>query len=246
MKHSLWVFMLFLSLQSCDIFHEVARTVESEMPLTEQEVVKGLKEALRVSTDTAVLTVSAINGYYGDPRIRISLPPDADVILDHRDHPLLKAVGITNLIDDAERAVNRAAEDAAKKASPIFVKAITSMSIQDAFDILNGPDTAATHYFRKKTYRQLESTFRPSVKNSLDKPLLGKVSANEAWSGLTEAYNNIAGFAGWKKVNSQLDVYVTRKALNGLFQKLAAEETAIRKDPRARVTAILEKVFGKQ
>lgn len=239
--HLLPLLVLFYS---CDAFHDVVKVINEDSPLTEQEVIKGLKEALRVSTDTAVANVSALNGYYKNSLIRISLPPEANVIVSHKDNPLLQAAGITNLINDVELKLNRAAEDAAKTAKPIFVNAITSMSIQDAFDILNGGDTAVTHYFRKKTYNQLKSSFKPKIKKSLDKPLVGGISANKGWSSLTNAYNNVATFTGWKKVNTQLDDYVTRKALDGLFVKLKEEEKQIRKDPASRVTAILERVFG--
>lgn len=245
MKYAVVIIVACFLLQSCDIFQEVSQSVGTQVPLTEQEVIKGLKEALRISTDTAVVNLSAFDGYYGDPLIRIALPPDAKVILDHKDHPLLVATGISGLINNAERAINRAAENAASKAKPIFLNAITSMTVQDAFGILNGADTAATHFFRKKTYKQLESSFRPSIKNSLDRPLAGNISANEAWSSLTSAYNGVAGFTGWKKVNTQLDAYVTRQALNGLFRKLGEEEKKIRKDPASQVTSILERVFGK-
>jgi hypothetical protein len=230
--------------QSCDVLHDLSKTIETNAPLTEQEVVRGLKEALRVGTDTAVANVSALNGYYKDPVIRIALPPEANAIVQHKNHPLLQATGITGLIDDAEISLNRAAEDAAKSAKPIFVNALTSMSIQDAFAILNGSDTAATQFFRKKTYSQLEASFKPKIRSSLSKPLAGNVSANDAWESLTGAYNSVAPIAGWKKINNQLDEYVTRKALNGLFLKVAAEEQLIRKDPAARVTEILDRVFG--
>lgn len=238
-------FLLIFVLQSCDVLQDVAKSYEeSSSPLTEQEVVKGLKEALRVGTNNSVSVLSALNGYYGDELLRITLPPEANAILQHKDHPLLKAVGISDLIDDAELRLNRAAEDAAKSAGPIFVNAISSMTIQDAFTILNGSDTAATNYFRRKTYNQLKNSFKPRIKSSLDKPLVGGISANEAWGSTTSAYNSVATFVGWKKVNTQLDEYVTKKALNGLFMELGNEEKKIRKDPAARVTEILRKVFG--
>lgn len=236
--------VLFLS--SCDIAEDVIKILEDESPLTEGEVVKGLKEALRVSTDTAVSVVSVTDGFYKDQLIKILLPPEAKVITDNMNHPMLKTIGITGMVDDVILRMNRAAEDAAKEASPIFVNAIKSMTIQDAFNILNGSDSAATHFFRQKTYNQLKSKFKPKISTSLNKPLVANISANKAWSTLTNGYNQVANFVpGWNKVNTQLDDYVTGKALNGLFLMVAKEEKQIRKDPLARVTDILERVFGK-
>ncbi|MBN2173781.1 MAG: DUF4197 domain-containing protein [Bacteroidales bacterium] len=232
---------------SCDITENVVKVLEENQPLTESEVVQGLKEALRVSTDTAVNIVSALNGYYGDQAIKILMPPEAGIIVDNMNNPMLRALGVNKLIDDVVIRMNRAAEDAAKTATPIFVNAIKNMTIQDAFQILNGPDTAATQYFRKKTYLQLKSGFKPKIKSSLNKPLVGNISADKAWSSLTSAYNGVAKYVPeWKQVNTQLDEYVTNKALNGLFAKLGEQEKEIRTDPVARVTEILRKVFGKK
>ena len=244
MRKIVLLLLLPLLITSCDVAESIVKVIEDEAPLSEQEVVKGLKEALRVSTDTAVNVVSALNGYYADKLIKIYLPPEAEIITKNKDNPLLKATGITNLIDDAVLGMNRAAENAAKSASPIFVNAIKSMTIQDAFSILNGSDTAATNYFRNKTYVQLKASFKPKVRNSLNKPLVGNISPNKAWTSLTSAYNDVAVFTGWKKVNTQLDEYVTNRALNGLFIKVKEQEKQIRKDPAARVTDILERVFG--
>jgi len=232
---------------SCDIMEDVVKVLEDETPLTEGEVVKGLKEALRVSTDTAVSVVSVTDGFYKDQLIKILLPPEAKVITDNMNHPMLKTIGITGMVEDVILRMNRAAEDAAKEATPIFVNAIKSMTIQDAFNILNGSDSAATHFFRQKTYNQLKSKFKPKISTSLNKPLVANISANKAWSTLTNGYNQVANFVpGWNKVNTQLDDYVTGKALNGLFLKVANEEKQIRKDPLARVTDILARVFGKK
>jgi len=249
MKKRLLLFLIFpiLYLGSCDIAENVINVLEDEIPLTEEEVVKGLKEALRVSSDTAVSIVSVNDGFYKDNLIKILLPPEAKVITDNMNHPMLKTIGITDMVNDVILRMNRAAEDAAKEATPIFANAIKSMSIQDAFNILNGSDTSATHFFRQKTYNQLKSKFKPKISTSLNKPLVANVSANKAWSTLTNGYNQVANFVpGWNKVNTQLDDYVTNKALNGLFLKVANEEKQIRRDPLARVTDILERVFGKK
>jgi len=235
----------FLMLGSCDVAEQVMREMEGDQPLTEQEVVRGLKEALRVSADTAVGIVSAVDGFYRDQAIKIFMPPEADIIVDNMNHPMLKPLGINKLVDDVVLRMNRAAENAAVEALPIFMNAIRNMSIQDAFRILNGNDTAATHYFRQKTYLLLKSKFKPQIRTSLNKPLVGNISASKAWNSLTGSYNQVAAYVpDWNKVNTQLDEYVTNKALDGLFLKLGEQEREIRKNPLARVTEILKRVFG--
>jgi hypothetical protein len=222
----------------------VAQTQTTNNKLTEQEVINGLKEALNVGTDKAVGILSRTNGYYGDAAVKILLPPDAQEILKHKDHPLLKAVGISKMIDDVILRMNRAAEDAAKSATPIFKNAVKSMTITDAWNILKGNDTAATHYFRQKTYNSLVNLYKPVMKKSLDKPMVGGISANVAWKKLTTAYNNVAGRVGWRKVNTDLTDYATRKGVNGLFVKIADQEKQIRKNPAARINDILQRVFN--
>jgi len=247
MKKIFPLIIFLISFTSCEVPDSLIQVVNQNLPLTEQEVVSGLKEALKVSTDTAVNVVSAINGYFGDNMIKILLPPEADIIVKNKNNALLQAAGITKFINDAELSLNRAAENAAKSATPIFVNAIKSMTIADAFDILNGSDTAATHYFRQKTYGHLENLFNSQIKKSLKKPLTHGISADKAWTSLTTTYNEVAAVVpGWNKVDVQLDEYVTHKALNGLFIKIAQQEKQIRTNPHAQVTDILKRVFGEK
>ena len=243
--------VLTLLFTSCDVLNEVANQMEipggttGPAPLTEQEVVSGLKEALRVSTDTAVSVVSKTNGFFNDAMIKILLPPEAKIITDNKDNAVLKSLGITKMIDDVILRMNRSAEEASKKAGPVFLNAIKTMSISDAFGILRGNDTAATHYFRTNTSKQLYNDFKPVIKKYLDMDIVGNISTNEAWNTLTKAYNSAAQFStSLTPVNTNLDDYVTKKTIDGLFIKLAEEEKQIRKDPLARVTDILKKVFG--
>ena len=246
-KNILSLLSLILILSSCDVMNEVMQSIEdnTDLPLTEQEVIRGLKEALQVGSDNSVNLVSAVNGYYKDPLIKIPLPPETKIIMDNKNNPMLQALGISAQIDNSILMLNRAAENAAKSALPIFTDAIKTMSIQDAFSILNGSDTAATHYFRQKTYQKLKSRFKPRIKSSLNQKLVGNVSAFSAWNDLSHGYNQVAPLAGWQKVKTQLDNYVTNKALNGLFLKLQLEEKKIRQDPAARVSDILKRVFAK-
>ena len=220
-----------------------------DIPLTETEVIAGLKEALTIGTDTAVSIVSKVDGYYMDQLIKINLPPEADIIVENANNPLLQAIGVDSFIEDIVLKMNRAAEDAAKEATPIFVNAITSMTIQDGFAILNGEDTAATHYLREKTYTELQNAFQPQIAVSLDKPIVAGVSASDTWSSFTSLYNSVANsiagqLAGLTPVDTELDAWVTKKGLDGLFVKVADEEKDIRTDVSARVTDLLQRVFG--
>lgn len=234
-------------MMSCD---DLADTIVPG--LSQEEVVAGLKEALRVGTDTSVSNLNRENGYYMDEVIKIMLPPEVEMIQQN-----LNALGISSLVqplvDELVLQINRSAEDAAAEAKPIFVNAITDMTIADGWAILNGSDTSATSYLRGATFEELKALFKPKIENSLSKPLLGNISASSTYSQIVEKYNAAASLAnqlpfGSKKytiVNPSLSDYTTDKALNGLFIKVADEEKAIRTDPVARVTEILQKVFGR-
>ena len=165
------IFVLSIVLYSCDVVNQVINesvNVTSELPLSEAEVAKGLKRALNIGAESAVSGLSTENGFYKSPSYKILLPPEAKVITDNKDNALLKAVGISKLIEDVEVNLNTAAEHAVVKAKPIFINAITSMSIQDAFGILNGGDTAASHFLRNKTYQELYKLFIPEVSKALN------------------------------------------------------------------------------
>jgi len=220
-------------------------TCKKEERLTDEQIVEGLKEALRVATDTAVTKLHKINGYYLDSTVKIHLPPDAENIQKHKDDPLLIETGISNKIENLILQLNRSAENAAIHAKPIFFNAIININIEDAKNILYGYDTAATHYFRLKCYKQLFDLFLPYIKTSLNKPLVNNLSAYETWEQLKEIYNPLCGpITGWKPINSSLDTFTTSKAIDGLFKKIGEQEKIIRKNPQARVTDILKKVFS--
>lgn len=234
---------------------------DKDTGLSEEEVVKGLKTALEVGSDTAVAVTSEHNGYFKDEAIKIMLPPEADIIYEHKDDALFQSLGLDQLIDDVVLSINRSAEDAASEASPILKDAITSLSIADGWEILNGKNpadsstqqesfdsTAATHYLKSTTYNDLFSIFKPKITNSLDKKLVGDMSTLEIWNNLTSSYNSVANPVGMETVDTELDTYVTEKALDGLFLKVANEEKEIRKDPAqwsgTLVEDILKKVFS--
>lgn len=207
-------------------------TPTSAPTLTNEEVVKGLKEALTIGTNNSSGLASKLDGYYKNPRIFIPWPSEAADM-----KTKLTSLGMSKKIEEFETSLNRAAEEAAKNAASIFIDAITNMSLTDGFAILKGSDTAATQFLRKTTYSPLKDKFKPIVKDAIN-----KVKVTSYWNPLVTKYNKLPGV---KKQNPDLDEYVTIKAINGLMVLISDEETKIRKDPMARVTDLLKKVFGK-
>lgn len=199
--------------------------------LTNEEVIRGLREALSVGTNKSAEVGSKVDGFYKNPLIFIPWPDEAKEMKDK-----LMGLGFEKKINEFEMSLNRAAEEASKKAAPVFLDAITNMSLQDGFAILKGSDTAATNYLRKTTYAPLEQKFLPIVKEAIE-----KVKVTSYWNPLVTSYNKIPFV---KKQNPDLEAYVTNKAINGLMQMIANEERNIRKNPAARVSDILKKVFG--
>ena len=244
----IFIFLVALSLISCTELEKVLNSlpdVETNAGPTQTEIVKGLKQALSIGADTAVSRLSIIDGYYKDDLVKILLPKEADVIIDN----INKIPGGEKMLDKVIVSINRAAEDASKEAAPIFKSSITSMTISDALGILKGADNAATEYLRKTTYTQLLNLYSPKIKTSVEKDLVGSVSTSDAWNGLTGSWNKFANsvlgnLGGYEPVNINLEDYLTQKALDGLFVKIAEQEKQIRKDPFARVTDLLKKVFG--
>lgn len=216
-----------------DILNKVTKPSggSNSSSLSNSEITSGLKEALRIGAQNATNKLSVTNGFLGNQAIKILMPQEVRQV-----ESALRNVGMGKLVDDAIVKLNRAAEDASKQATPIFVNAITSMSITDALGILGGADNAATQYLQRTTTSALTNAFRPKIQNSLN-----KVGAITAWSQVFTAYNRLPLV---RKVNTDLTGYVTEKALSGLFYTIAQEETKIRKDPAAQVTSILKKVFG--
>ena len=238
--------LLLILLSGCAELSQLAhQTLDSNAPLTQNEIVAGLKEALITGANNSAAILGATDGYYKDELVKIMLPPEAGVIVDN----VRKIPGGERYVEDALLHINRAAEDAAKEAAPIFVSSIKSMTISDALGILKGDDNAATQYLRKTTYNQLFELYRPKIKSSVEKELVGGISTKESWDTLTGKWNTVANsvagqFAGLKPVNTELEDYLTQKALDGLFLKIANEEKQIREDPAARVTTLLKRVFG--
>jgi hypothetical protein len=198
-----------------------------------------------VGTDAAVKKLTATDGYYLDKFVKINLPPETQELITYA----RKVPGLDKMIEDVVLQINRSAEDAARQAAPVFVNAITSMTIADAWGILNGADTAATAYLREKTFVQLVNLYRPSVQTSLNKPIVAGVSANQSWNQLTKKWNQFAGSVAGKllsvkQIDYSLDEYVTKQALRGMFIKVSDQEKLIRTDINARTSDLLRKVFG--
>jgi len=199
--------------------------------LTNAEVIKGLKEALNVGTNNSTALASKVDGFYKNPLIFIPFPPEAIKVKEKVD-----ALGMQKQTDEFVMTLNRAAEDAAKTAAPVFINAIANMSITDGFAILKGADNAATQYLKDKTSAELKQQFTPLVSQAID-----NVQLTKYWSPVINAYNKIPLV---EKMNPDLTAYVTDRALAGLFKLIEQEELKIRKDPVARVSDILKKVFG--
>ena len=199
--------------------------------LDEQTVAAGLREALRVATDRTVVSTSKLDGFLGNALIRIVMPEQFEVAA-----KTLRAVGFGKQVDELEIGMNRAAERAAGEATEVFLNAITQMTLEDAFSILNGGDNAVTNYFRSHTEESLHERFKPIVTEKMSEIGLYKV-----YNGLTDYYNKLPLVT---TPALDLDEYVTQQALNGLFTVLGQEEKRIRTDPLARTTDLLRRVFG--
>jgi hypothetical protein len=199
--------------------------------LSTGEISGGLKDALRIATDRTVSTVGKTDGYYGDPAIKIPLPGSLKLVQQG-----LSMAGYGSLTDDLQLKINRAAEAAAPQAKDVFVESIQQMSLDDARGILNGPDDAATQYFKKTMSNPLKDRMRPIVSDQLSQ--VGAVKSLDAVMG------QAASVPGVPTPTSSLTDFTLDGALSGIFHYLAAEEKAIRQNPAARSTELLKKVFG--
>lgn len=210
---------------------ETLKSVSAPSGFSEDEAARALKEAFSKGTEWGVSMVSKENGYFGNPKIKIPFPPDAQQV-----ETRLRSMGMGSLCDDVVLSVNRAAEDAGPQAKAIFLKAIQSMTLTDAIQLVKGGEQSGTDYLKKTTRAELVIAFKPIVKNSLD-----KVGATRFWTQAVGTYNKIPLV---QKANPDLVDFTTQKAIDGLFAMVAEEEKKIRKDPLARSSELLKKVFG--
>jgi hypothetical protein len=202
----------------------------SKSSLSNEDIISGLKEALNVGTNQAASRLSAADGFFRDAAVKILMPPEAQKV-----ESKLRGIGMGKQVDEAILSMNRAAEDAAKEVAPIFVNAIKGITIGDGLSILRGGDFAATNYLKDKTVAQLTEKFRPIIEASL-----AKVGATKYWNTIFSNYNRFSA----EKVNPDLAAYVTEKSLAGVFHHVGLEEQKIRKDPMARTSDILKRVFN--
>jgi hypothetical protein len=218
--------------QKTSIFDKIkSATSSTGSGLSNDDIINGLKEALRVGTDSTAKNLSKVDGFFANAAIKILMPEEAKKV-----ESKLRTLGMGKLVDNAILSMNRAAEDAAKGIGTIFWNSIKSMTVTDGLNILRGGDFAATDYLKKTTTAQLTEKFRPVIEASLS-----KVNATKYWETVFSTYNKFSS----QKVNTDLTAYVTERALSGVFYNIGLEEQKIRKDPAARVTDLLKKVFAK-
>jgi hypothetical protein len=245
---------------------EEINNIITDPALTDSEIIEGLKTALKVGTDSSSTTLSKLNGYYGDALVKIPLPPEAENVRNLINNnaalaTISTAVGLDGAFENVILAVNRAAENAANGAAPIFKDAITNLTISQGLNILHGivPDnsgtksadfdsTAAAQYLKMQTYTSLTNLYAPQINTALDVDVIGNTSAVETWTSLTSTYNNflsrtdvttaisIANLGGANinlpsSINTNLGAFCTQKALDGLVYKVGVEEKKIRKNP---------------
>jgi len=233
MKKLAIILFVFVTMSGCETAQQVLNSLPDAAGtngLSSAQIAAGLKEALTVGTQNSTSQLSAVDGFFKNAAIKILMPPEAEKVVS-----TLKTIGLNSLVDKAVLSINRAAEDASKSATPIFVNAIKQMTITDAIGILKGGNNAATNYFKSKTTADLTATFSPIVNKALQ-----QTSATKYWNDIFTAYNQFTK----NKVETDLSSYVTGKAIDGIFYEVAIEEQKIRQNPAARVTDLLKKVFG--
>lgn len=227
------LFVLPLFFVSCDpaAFDQLMKNVES--PLSNQQIATGLKEALNLGVDNSVQTLSADGGYYNSI-YKILLPEEAQSVVNK-----LKVIpGFDKVEVEVVKKINQAAEDAAKKAGPIFLGAIKEMTFNDVMGILMGEKNAATNYLHNKTYNNLYGEFKPVIVNSLN-----KFGALDYWADAVNKYNKIPFV---KPLNPDLADHVSGQSLKGLFNLVEKKELGIRSDISQRSSDLLKRVFAKQ
>lgn len=235
--------ILLLSQSSCaQKIKALAKDIPISLPsapvakpqLSNEEVVSGLKEALQLGIEKAVNKSSLVDGFLGNPQIRLPFPPDAIKVKEKA-----LQLGMNSQVEKFETTLNRAAEEAVKEALPIFKDAILQLSVQDGFKILNGGQGAATTFLKQQTQTALYNAFLPKVKTATS-----NVGLTAYWNPLITKYNAAVKLTGGQQLNPDLDAYITQRAIEGLFVLVAQEEDQIRANPAARITDLLAKVFG--
>ncbi len=232
MKKLLLLLFLGTTISGCAEMQQIA----NQLPNLDQgnlDIGAGLKEALNNGISKQVVKLTATDGFFKNEAVKILLPDELKKV-----DKALRGIGLSSLADEGLKVLNRAAEDAVKEATPIFVNAVTSMSFSDAKNILMGGQNSATTYLQSSTSTALYSKFNPVIKNSF-----AKVGADKVWTNIISKYNSIPLV---KKVNPDLTDYTTNKALEGVFKMVAVEELNIRTKLSSRTSDLLRRVFSMQ
>jgi hypothetical protein len=227
------LFFIPLLLLSCAELNQMAGQMPTNVPLSQQDIGNGLKEALTKGINTQVQSLAQTNGFFNNDAVRILLPEELRVV-DTR----LRQMGMSSLADDGLRILNRAAEEAVKEATPIFIDAVRQMTWQDARNILMGNQRAATSYLEQTTRAALYQKFNPVIQQNFR-----KVGADKIWENIINQYNALPLV---RKVNPNLTDYTTQKALDGVFTMISVEEVNIRTNITARNTDALRRIFALQ
>jgi len=216
---------------SCDELQNVVNTLPNgDGGISDAMIGNGLREALDFGIDKQVTKLTQVDGFYKNELVKILLPQELQKV-----DQTLRDIGLSNLADEGLKILNRAAEDAVKEATPIFVDAVKGITFADAKNILLGPDNAATTYLEGKTQTALYAKFNPVIQNSF-----AKVGADQIWTNIITTYNSIPLV---NKVNPDLTDYVTNEALKGVYTMISVEEKNIRTKVSSRTTDLLRKVF---
>jgi hypothetical protein len=228
------ILSLLLSTASCAELQQVVDQLpQGSVGLSQLDIANGLKEALDKGIEKQVSKLTVTDGFLKNDAVKILLPQELQTV-----DTKLRQIGLSSLADEGLKVINRAAEDAVKEATPIFVTAVKNMSFTDAKNILMGNNTAATTYLESSTSTALYSKFNPVIKNSF-----AKVGADKVWTNIITKYNSIPLV---KKVNPDLTDYTTNKAMEGVFKMIAVEEQNIRTNFSSRSSDLLKKVFALQ
>jgi hypothetical protein len=230
------VLLLTLPLYSCAEMQQVINQLpqlEGIGGINAIDISGGLKEALNNGISKQVTKLTATDGFFKNEAVKILLPEELKKV-----DSSLRKIGLSSLADEGLKVINRAAEDAVKEATPIFVDAVKNMSFADAKTILMGNENSATNYLQNSTSTTLYGKFNPVIKNSF-----AKVGADKVWTNIINKYNTIPLV---KKVNPDLTDYTTNQAMNGVFKMIAVEEKNIRTNINSRTSTLLQKVFAMQ
>ena len=225
--------MVAVSLSGCAEMQQVMNQFPQTQGIGGVDIAGGLKEALNNGISKQVTKLTTTDGFYRNELVKILLPEELRKV-----DSGLRKLGLNSLADEGLKVLNRAAEDAVKEATPIFVDAVRNMSFADARGILMGNQNSATSYLQNSTSTALYGKFNPVIRNSFT-----KVGADKVWANIITKYNSIPLI---NKVNPDLTDYVTNQAMNGVFKMVAVEEKNIRTNINARTSILLQKVFAMQ